>query len=230
MLHVVRVGEHSFLDAPMLRERAVVVDLGCNYGAFATEMMRRYGAEVYAVEPVPELFAQLAKLPHLHVDQLAIVSGVEDTVELFINDSSCATLDARLREVDASAVAVPAERLERLLERHSLKHVDVLKVDIEGAETEMLLRAPAEVLKSITQITVEFHDFLDPSLGPQVAAAHDRMRQLGFWAIRFSRGNEDVLFVNTARLPMSGVQRLWTTLRYRYLRGLMRIVARRRTR
>ena len=222
MQRVARVAEHSFLEAPVRRGGAVVVDLGCNRGGFATGMIGRYGATVYAVEPVPELFAALPQLPGLHAEQLAIVGDGAAEVELLLNEGSCATVDRRLSEPGATAVAVPAERLAQLLSRHGLTHVDVLKVDIEGAEMEMLDGTPDAVLATIAQISVEYHDFVDPSLAPQVAATHTRLVDLGFRSLAFSRGNQDVLYVNSDKLPLNVAQRLWITLRYRYLRGLGR--------
>jgi FkbM family methyltransferase len=223
---VARVAEHSFLEAPLRRRGAVVVDLGCNRGGFASGMIERYGATVYAVEPVPELFAALPRLPGLHVEQLAIVGDATGEVELLINEGSCATIDRRLGEAGATAVAVPAERLDQLLSRHGLTHVDVLKVDIEGAEIEMLDGTSDAVLATIAQISVEYHDFADPSLAPQVAATHSRLVGLGFWSLAFSRGNQDVLYVNSAKLPVSPAERLWITSRYRNLRGLRRMLDR----
>ena len=62
--------------------------------------------------------------------------------------------------------------------------IDILKVDIEGSEYELLLNARAEDLARFRQITVEFHDFIDSSLGGLNAAIEQRLRSLGFAVVR----------------------------------------------
>ena len=61
---------------------------------------------------------------------------------------------------------VPVIGFHEFLAQHGLKSVDLLKLDIEGAELELLsaLTSPS----NIAQITVEFHDFMFPETHPQV--------------------------------------------------------------
>lgn len=225
---IARVAEHSFLEAPLALGGAIVVDLGCHRGGFAVEMIREYSASVYAVEPVPQLFAALPRLPGLNVEQVAMVGSSAVTVDLLLNRGSCATVDARLGEPGVEVVSVPARRLDELLAAHGLDHVDLLKVDIEGSELEVLDGTPERVLSTISQISVEYHDFVDAALAPQVAASHRRLLDLGFWSMAFSRGHQDVLYVNSSRLPMGWLDQAWINVRYRYLRGIGRVLARTR--
>jgi hypothetical protein len=104
-----------------------------------------------------------------------------------------------------------------------------MKVDIEGAEFGMFDATPDAQLDRIDQMTVEFHDFLDPSLGAHVEAIDTRLGRLGFQRIRtksLSRRNLDVIYLNRRRsLPLLALA--WINLRYRYLRGAVRMSTRR---
>ncbi len=102
----------------------------------------------------------------------------------------------------------------------------LLKLDIEGPESDLLLAAPAELLRAIGQISVEFHDFLDPALAPTVERATARLAGLGFAVFRMSRDNSDLLFVNAARLPLDALQRFYLRRPYRLARGLPRNLGR----
>jgi len=73
----------------------------------------------------------------------------------------------------------------------------VLKIDIEGAELEMLLGTPESVLRRCDQITVEFHDFMDRSQAVDVRACIHRLRSFGFRPFRCRILNHsDMLFVH----------------------------------
>ena len=76
------------------------------------------------------------------------------------------------------------------MRRFGLQRVDVLKLDIEGAEFQVLSESPAHVLQSIGQITVEFHDFLPAWRDAKhMAGVRQRLQSLGFLAVssRFVR-------------------------------------------
>lgn len=51
-----------------------------------------------------------------------------------------------------------------------------MKVDIEGAEIDLFLKADNETLLSVRQFTVEFHDFWYPELRDGTEQVKDRMR------------------------------------------------------
>ena len=74
--------------------------------------------------------------------------------------------------------------------------IDLVKVDIEGAELPMLLETPEAILRRLEQISVEFHDFRRAELKPFVDRARQRLRALGFDELRVTLDNQDVLFIN----------------------------------
>lgn len=86
--------------------------------------------------------------------------------------------------------------LTELMRRTHLHRVDLVKMDIEGAEIDLFNRSSDEELQSLMQITVEFHDFIYPEQSPSVAAIRKRMESIGFWVLPFSLDNTNVLFVN----------------------------------
>ena len=102
-------------------------------------------------------------------------------------------------------------------------------MDIEGEEVPVLRTAPAAALQRVTQLTVEFHDLLDPKKTPQAKATLDRLRSLGFQVFRFPWFTHgDVLLVNRAHVPLSALDRAGILFRYKFLRGARRFVRRQR--
>jgi DNA repair protein RadC len=71
-------------------------------------------------------------------------------------------------------------------------------MDIEGAEIDVIKGMGDALLKSIQQITVEFHDFIpEMNLEEDVLRTISRLKSLDFACIVFSRKTHfDVLFLN----------------------------------
>ncbi len=219
--YVAKVEGHSFFPAP-LGSGSTVVDLGMNRGAFASWITTNTDARVVGVEPVPALFVAMPRLPGTTVLQAAI-SASSGSVELVLNDDSCAALEGTgLGEVNAPRVTVQAITLEELLAREGVETVDLLKVDIEGAELDLFDQAPASVLRRCRQITCEFHNFLDPVLTPRVRAAQRRLTGLGFTKMTFSLDDTDTLFIRRHELNLSRMELQIATAAYKYGRGTTR--------
>jgi FkbM family methyltransferase len=227
-----RQSQHAFLNGP-LGPASVVWDLGANQGEFCLEVARKYGCRVLAAEPVPELAAALAERSQF-VTVLQKAVGGEDTTVTFDYDltkdktGSMMGLDVVGGLLNESAtlkrVSVEMLSLATLFSRTGATRVNLLKVDIEGAELDMLLKTPAELLQRCDQITVEFHDYWYPDLAERTEQAKARLRELGFHMIRFTPNNKDVLFVNTRSVRLSGAQKFWIGAVLRNVFGFGRMV------
>ena len=58
--------------------------------------------------------------------------------------------------------------------------IDLVKMDIEGAEWDCIMNTSDETFSKIRQITVEFHDFLNPEFRINSEKCVDRLLSLGF--------------------------------------------------
>jgi len=132
--HVVAVfGRH-------LRPGAVVVDVGANAGYYSLFAASRVGpgGRVYAFEPGVsscELLRQSAvhnRFSNIEVHECA-ASDVEGLVGFGMDDSNGRISHER---VDASPLRVRAVTLDRALA--AVPRVDVVKIDVEGAEARVL--------------------------------------------------------------------------------------------
>lgn len=218
-----RIAGHSFLPA-VLSADSVVVDLGVNQAEFSTKLHALTGCRVIGVEAAPELAARAPDHDWLTVRNTAI-TGTDGPVRLHLNASGDASLLSEISEAGADTVEVPGATLASFLAAHDLGDVDLLKIDIEGAEMDMFDTTPDAVLERVAQITIEFHDFMDPALGPGVERIKNRMRALGFHCLTFSRNNTDVLFVNRRRIALGPLARAYALALFKYARGVGRRIA-----
>lgn len=225
---VARFAGHSFLAAPITAD-SVVIDLGVNHGEFATSIIERFGCRVVGVEPVAELRRVVPPDPRLTVEPLAI-TGDGRPVTLFVNHTTCATIDTNLTQSGAPSVAVQSTTLAELLDRHHIEQAALIKVDIEGAELEMIEAADDATLRRADQMTIEFHEFLDPRLAAPTRRARQRMRAAGFAELAMSRDTSDVLFVNSQRLAFGPARRAALAAGHKYPQGIGRYVGRRLSR
>jgi FkbM family methyltransferase len=223
---IARVAEHSFLAAP-ITVGSTVVDLGVSLGEFATAMVKDFGCSVIGIEPVAQLIEEIPKIDRLTVEQFA-VAAENKPVTLYLSSSALtATIDAELADAGAPAVEVDGITLAEALDRHDLRRAALVKVDIEGAEIQMLESASLETLQRVDQFSVEFHEFLNRHQRDEVTRIKHRLRSAGFAEIDFSTCNMDVLFVNQSRIPFTAAHRALAVMMYKYPRGLARRFERR---
>jgi FkbM family methyltransferase len=224
---------HHFV-AQALDADSVVVDLGANRGELSRQIRRRFGSRCFAVEPVPELLAAIGDDEVASKVQAAVVgSGGKATLTTSRNPEAASLYPTIAKHEGATGtIVVPAVTLEALLERWQLTHVDLLKVDVEGAEVELLEALDDSGFERFGQITVEFHDFLPGATPPAVVRrVVQRLRRLGFFALVMSRprhDHSDVLFLRPGQEGTPSRLRLLALARTLDLRALLRALANRR--
>lgn len=147
-----------------------MLDIGANIGA-VTVFAASLGADVVAVEPEPENRALL-------VDNIAR-NGVSGQCRVFdvavMGEGGVVNVEAghgHSRVVGAPnghTVEVEAVSLAGLLDRAGWSCVDVVKVDVEGAEYQIFGAASSEVLRRIRYLTLEFDATDDETFGAVVS-------------------------------------------------------------
>ncbi|RIK78039.1 MAG: hypothetical protein DCC67_11990 [Planctomycetota bacterium] len=217
---------HTILLDPLLGPKPVVLDCGSNEGEFAAWAHREFGARVYGYEPDSRLYAELERKQHPDVTFFCkAIAGKKGTAQFHLRASKCSSLhygEPGGGDTEVVETATLSDEFARL----GLKHVDLLKMDIEGAELDVLQTTPPETLQRINQISVEFHDFIRPDDRPTIRAIIRRLRDFGFTYLPFSTYTYgDVLFVNP-RITMTAWQQLGILTRGKLIPGMKRTTLR----
>jgi FkbM family methyltransferase len=166
--------KETFLDAfytqvgVPVQDDWAVIDIGAGIGDFS--IYAAYGRPktwVYAYEPFPDSYEFLKK--NLALNDIKNVEALQEAVwskagELVLDISGEEPLQAASSEEGQGAmktrehtVEVPAVSLETVLNRHGLARVDLVKLDCEGAEYEILMKASPGILARIQRIVMEYH-------------------------------------------------------------------------
>ena len=180
---------------------------------------------VICLEPDPYWEDREISLPDNVLVIRKALAAKRGPVRLNLNPEKCASM--HYVEAGARPVEVDAITLAEIVALAPAERIELIKMDIEGEEVAVLRDAPPEILQRVAQLTVEFHDFLDPGSIPGILAVIKKMRSLGFLAIKFSwHSYGDLLFVNQRREPLSLWQRAGLTVVHKYGRGFGRIAHR----
>lgn len=141
--------EYKTADAIPAR---TIVDLGASVGLATLRLLASHpGADVLAVEADPVLIPRLrANVAGLPVKVVLAAVGGEDGERTFYRsdlDSWGNSLDRT--ETSQEPVTVPARTLASLLDEAGIERVDLLKMDIEGAEWELLRLGVPDAVQAI---------------------------------------------------------------------------------
>ena len=196
---LVCIRGHTFISG-ILGNSSRVVDLGVNCGDFAYEMRRRYGCYVYGAEANPKLAKNIQQGPMLVCDNIAI-SDRTGQVYFYIDhvDQEASSLNSNHVRQGSERFMLNSLILKDFFAKHNLGVVDLVKMDIEGAEMTVLANLDFSV--SVKQMSVEFHAFHDRSITPSIKVIIEDARAKGFYVVDFSRTFMDVLFVNSTPAP-----------------------------
>jgi FkbM family methyltransferase len=159
-------------------EPRIILDAGAYTGLSAVFFTTKYPrARIIAIEPDPANFELLRQnVRHYpNVVPLHAALWVEDT-DLILHAQPQGHWASSLFEPESGANGastahlVPAIRIETLLERFGLAAIDVLKLDVEGAEKEIFEHS-CDWIDRVHAIFVEIHDRFRPGCGEALAAA-----------------------------------------------------------
>ncbi len=226
--------DHSFF-ASALSAQSIVVDAGGNRGDFARGMSERFGCQVFVLEPVPELFESIAATaPNVRKFPCALTPESGAFRFNVARNPEANSLRALRPEETVGAIEVRGVSLGDFMREQGLDRIDLLKIDVEGAEIEILLRLEESVLACVKQITVEFHAHTLELLSNReeetrkVREVIARLRMLGFFRLnRSSPFYIDVLFVNRKALGVSALRAALLKLKHEWLHRASQAIARR---
>ncbi len=149
--------------------------------SFDLAMIRRFGVKVQAVDPTPASHAWLAtqQLPPEFVLHPVGLAGYDGTASFAAADNPDWVSHSMVRTENRAVESFPVARLSTLMERLGHNHVDLLKVDIEGAEYDVI----DDMLSSgvdVRQFLVEFHHRFDEVGWKKTDQAIADLRSAGF--------------------------------------------------
>jgi FkbM family methyltransferase len=166
--------------------RGVILDLGANIGAVSLDFVSRWPElQIHAYEPNPETFKVLRQnvIDNGFANQVSLyheaVAGTAGTFSLWTNVISVGSSGySSGRPSDAATqVQVGCSDLAMVFSRAGGQPIYLLKIDVEGAECDILKASHGLSFDNVCNVAVECHDGLVPGA---LSKCHHILEQKGF--------------------------------------------------
>lgn len=166
-LHVIVARGYEF---PFALDPRSVVDAGANIGLSAVYFATKYpSAHVIALEPDADNFKLLCENTKNYKQVVPVQAALwwrEGTVQLVDPGQGewafrVGGLQGPSPVREAGVATVPSVTITQLLDRFDVQTVDLLKMDIEGAEREVLHHS-VDWIGQVSAIAIELHDRFVP--------------------------------------------------------------------
>lgn len=137
-------------------KEGIFVDIGANIGKYTIKVGRQMGnkGRVISIEAEPENFEVLKR--NIELNKLVNVSAInaacwneEGELDLYTAPSSKTSGSHSVKEkISPHSVKVKSVKLDNILDSMGIKKVNFIKIDVEGAEVEVLEGAEKIIAKS----------------------------------------------------------------------------------
>jgi len=222
------VQDHSshYLLSSVLNRNSVIIDLGANKGEFYSLMSKKYGCYCFAVEASEALFNNLPPINKVKSYHFAIGKNNGSTKFYISKNAEANSLQSAISETwgVTASIMVEEKTLETFLADENIQlPVDVLKIDVEGAELDVLNNLPAAILSKIAQIPIEFHDFIlnTQQYKTGMYEVINKLRNNHFLVLKLSANDwRETLCINTNLVQLNNLKKIRLTIIHPFLQNL----------
>lgn len=163
--------QYRYCDDIIKKAQHAVIDIGGHLGFFSLyASLLNPTVPIYSFEPHAGNFEYLKKnLKDNHVKNVIAKNlAVSDQVgeaDLLISKEDLNHSIIHAIEPTDQVQKVQCTTLERIFEKYSIQHGDLLKIDCEGAEFSIIQSTPPAIFAKVSHIFLEYHDWVPASAG-----------------------------------------------------------------
>lgn len=145
---------------------STVLDIGANAGIFCKLFLEKGVNKVYAFEPNQDALTNLnylaSKEPNLKVIEKAVHTNEKD-LKFYItpNNTTIGSINKfhiEQENVKVEEIIVPTITLKNFIKQEKLNKIDLIKIDIEGAEYDIIENLEDEIFNITDKFLIEWHD------------------------------------------------------------------------
>ena len=178
-------------------EPKIIIDLGANVGMFTIHAKLKYPhAKIISLEPEPGNFKQL-QLNTAGFENVTMLNKAiwnDDKGVSMIIDAMYGEWGATSESYSADAknqVMVESTTMQGLIDLYSINIIDILKIDIEGAE-KYIFETETAWLEKVKVLIIELHDFMEKESSNNFFRAITKLKGFDFFI-----SGENLVFINT---------------------------------
>lgn len=156
----------------------VIVDAGAHIGCASLMFQREFpSARIFAIEPNRENFQLLSRNTSGYQNIFCINAALwsSDGTLSVSSDSTNSTWGFTTQPTEESKAyngeRIPARSIPSLMHEYGVEKIDLLKLDIEGAERQVFGEESREWLPKVRSVVVEVHERMYPGCAEAVSSA-----------------------------------------------------------
>lgn len=148
-----------------LNKDSIVFDVGGYEGSWAEEIYNKFQSTIYIFEPVPE-YAENIKKKFAHNQKILTfpygLSDKNNALEITLNDDNSSFY---IKKGGIVINAEVKEFSEQLLAELQTSKIDLMKINIEGAEYDLLNHMiKNDTIKLVDNLQIQFHNFVPDAI------------------------------------------------------------------
>lgn len=183
--------DRHILHAADIGPDSLVLDVGAFTGEWAQHMVKRYDPTIYAFEPNPHSFEKVEHKAQQNPKLKPVPYGLGDRdleVDFTLKGLGSSMLEERADHTDVPRTRVEIRSIDRAWRELGLDNVDLMKVNIEGAEFPLFERMiETGLLGKVDTYLIQFHEWH--------AGAYSKRRRIRRELARTHRLEWDYYFV-----------------------------------
>ena len=190
-----------YIYPEFLNEKSIIYSFGLGTDiSFDKAIIKKHNCNVYGFDPTPKSIAWIKNqdLPEKFIFRDYGISNSEGIVDFFLpkNPENISGSYVIQRNINyKEKVKVKMKSLSDIINEFGHKNLDVLKLDIEGAEFDVITNIIDSGI-SISQLLVEFHTRLVENGKVKAIQAIRNLKSKGFEIFAISDSFEEVSFIN----------------------------------
>lgn len=155
-----------------LTSESLVIDGGGYQGEFTEKIHTKYNCSVHVFEPIKTMFdaleSKFSSNPKIIVNQLGLSNSTREDIIYLDNDGSSLYGEGNFEKIQCIDIS-------KYLRSNKIQSIDLLKLNIEGAEFDVIERLiDQQMISHIKNLQVQFHRFI-PDCDIRRSAIHEQL-------------------------------------------------------
>lgn len=148
-----------------LNEDSVVFDVGGYMGEFTKEIQRIANCIIYIFEPVKKYYQIIIEDQNQNQKAHCFnfgLSSYSETTTINVQGESSSIFVRKNNHSEDGREEIKIEAINKFITDNNLTKIDLLKLNIEGAEYELLdsMCDKSEIIHRVKTLLIQFHDFV----------------------------------------------------------------------
>jgi len=143
-----------------------IIDCGSNVGYSCLYFSTLFPtAKIIGIEPQKENYNQFKK-NIINYDNIKAINGAiwHRNIAMSIKNENDPSASFEVEEAQNAESAIRGVTIDALIEKNNLVFIDILKIDIEGAEYDLFKNNPHSWLTKTRCLIIELHDLVRPGI------------------------------------------------------------------